>query len=104
MAGELAMLRVAMSSTMESVLGSSPSDTFHVEVVAELAAEFQKLVERHSWIERPATRICNLLLGPPPSRGRLAGRLDEATRQLREELVAQWEADTKPEALWILAT
>jgi hypothetical protein len=33
MDGVLAMLRVAMSSAAESVLGHSPDDTFHMEVV-----------------------------------------------------------------------
>jgi hypothetical protein len=40
MAGELSVLRVAVSSSTESMLGCSPSDTFHVEVVGELAAKF----------------------------------------------------------------
>jgi hypothetical protein len=42
MAGELATLRVAMTSTAEFVLGCSPKDTFQVEVVNELIAEFQR--------------------------------------------------------------
>jgi hypothetical protein len=37
---ELAVLQVVMSSTMDSVLGRSPSDTFRVEVEGELATEF----------------------------------------------------------------
>jgi hypothetical protein len=40
MAGELSMLRVAVSFAVESVLGRSPSDTFRMEVVGELATEF----------------------------------------------------------------
>jgi hypothetical protein len=40
MSGEVVVLWEAVSSTMESVLGHSPSDTFRVEVVGELAAEF----------------------------------------------------------------
>jgi hypothetical protein len=43
MVGEIAMFRVAVSSVMESVLGLSPSNTAHVEVVGELATEFQKI-------------------------------------------------------------
>jgi hypothetical protein len=39
---EFAALRAAVSYVMESVLGRSPSDTFHVEVVGELAIKFQK--------------------------------------------------------------
>jgi hypothetical protein len=76
MAGELAALRVAVSSAMESVLGCSPNDTFHAEDVGELAAEFQKLEEWHSRLERPTVRIYDQLLGPPPGRAKLVGRLD----------------------------
>jgi hypothetical protein len=40
MVGELAALRAAVSSAVESVLGGSPNDTFHMEVVGELVAKF----------------------------------------------------------------
>jgi hypothetical protein len=40
MVGELTMFLVVVSSATESVLGCSPSDTSHVEVVGELAAKF----------------------------------------------------------------
>jgi hypothetical protein len=40
---ELALLRAGVSSAMESMLGRSPSDTFQVEVVGELDAEFYKM-------------------------------------------------------------
>jgi hypothetical protein len=40
MVKELAVLRAAMSSTAELVLGRSCSDTFSVEVVGELAIKF----------------------------------------------------------------
>jgi hypothetical protein len=40
MAGVLAMLRVAVSIAVESVIWRSPSDSFLVEVVSELANEF----------------------------------------------------------------
>jgi hypothetical protein len=43
MAGEPAALRVAVSSTMEFVLGRSPDETLRVEVVDELVADFQHL-------------------------------------------------------------
>jgi hypothetical protein len=66
MAGDLAVLQVAVSTVVESVLGRSPSDTFHVEVVSELVAEFYKMEDSRSRLERPAVRICDLLLGPPP--------------------------------------
>jgi hypothetical protein len=45
MAGELAMHRVAVSSSPELVLRHSPSDTFHVGLVGELATEFLKMDE-----------------------------------------------------------
>jgi hypothetical protein len=80
MAREIAILRAAVSSTAESVLGCSPSDTFHVEVVGELATEFQKMEDRCSRLEQPAVRIYDLLLGPPTSRAQLVGHLDEAAR------------------------
>jgi hypothetical protein len=51
MARELAVLWVAVSSTVESVLGYSPNDTFCVEVVGGLVTEFEKLEERCSWLE-----------------------------------------------------
>jgi hypothetical protein len=66
MVGELAAVRAAVSSTTESVLGHSPNDTFHMEVVGELVAEFEKLEERCSRLERPTARICDLLLGHHP--------------------------------------
>jgi hypothetical protein len=37
------VFQVAVSSAAESVLGRSPSDTAHVEVVGELVTEFQKV-------------------------------------------------------------
>jgi hypothetical protein len=74
-----------------------------VEVVGELVDEFRKLEERHSQLERPGVRICDLLLGPPPGRARLADCLDEAVWQLGAELAARWEVDVELEALWTLA-
>jgi hypothetical protein len=102
MAEELAVLRRAVSSTMELVLGRSPCDTFHVDVVGEWATEFQKMEDQRYRIERHAMKICDLLLGPPPDRARLADRLDEATRQFGVELAARWEVDAEVEALRIL--
>jgi hypothetical protein len=64
MVGELAAHRAEVSSTVESALGCSVDEIFQVEIVAE----FQRLEEQHSRLLRPATRICNLLLGPPPGR------------------------------------
>jgi hypothetical protein len=40
MTGEFAMLRATVTTTAESVLEHSPSDTFLVEVVGELATEY----------------------------------------------------------------
>jgi hypothetical protein len=67
MAGELAVLWAAVSSAVESVLGRSPNDTFHMEVVGDLVAKFQKLEEWHSRLEWPTMQICGRLLGLPPS-------------------------------------
>jgi hypothetical protein len=44
-------------------------------------------------------RICDLLLGPPPSRARLVDHLYEATGQRRVELAAWREVDAELEAL-----
>jgi hypothetical protein len=49
-------------------------------------------------------RICDLLLGPPTGRARLAGRLNEAVGQLGVELATWREADVELEALWTSAT
>jgi hypothetical protein len=76
--GELAALQAVVSSVMELALGRSPNDAFHMEVVDELVAEFHKLEEWRSRLERSAMRICDLLLGLPPGRARLADHLDEA--------------------------
>jgi hypothetical protein len=53
MAGELATLRVMVPFVADSALGRSPGEIFHVEVVDELVAEFQRLDERCSQLERP---------------------------------------------------
>jgi hypothetical protein len=71
MARDPASLQVVVSSTVELVLGCSCDETFWVEVVGELLAKFWKLEERCSWLEHHGTRICDLLLGRPPSRARL---------------------------------
>jgi hypothetical protein len=68
MVGELAALRAAVSSTMEMALGRSPDETFQVEIVGELVAEFRKLEGQCSRLEQLGVRIYDLLLGPPPSR------------------------------------
>jgi hypothetical protein len=51
MAWELTAFRAMVSSTVESVLGNSPSNTAHTEVAGELAADFQKVEGHRSKIE-----------------------------------------------------
>jgi hypothetical protein len=46
------------------------------------------------WLERPGMRICELLLGPPPSQARWADHLGEAAGRLEAELTARWLVDT----------
>jgi hypothetical protein len=103
MAGELAALQVAASFAAESVLGHLPSDTFRVDVLGELATEFQKMEEWWSRLEQPAMRIYDLLLGTPPGRARLADHLDKAAEHLWVELAAQREVDAELEVLQALA-
>jgi hypothetical protein len=102
MAEELTVLLAVVSSATDMALGSSPDETFRVIVVGELVAEFQRLEERRSRLERPSVSIYNLLLRPPHGQARLADYLDKATEQLRVELTAWQEADTKLEALQTL--
>jgi hypothetical protein len=78
MVGELALFRVAMSSGVESVLKLSPGNIAHAVVVGELVTEFQKVEDHCSWLEQPATMICDLLLGPQPNRAWLADHLNVA--------------------------
>jgi hypothetical protein len=99
MAGVLAILRVVVTSTVALVLGCSPDETFRVEIMDEVVAQFQKLEELCLGRERPGTRICDLLQGPPPDQARWADRLDEAVRRLEAELTAWRWVDTELEAL-----
>jgi hypothetical protein len=64
---ELVVLRAAVSSATELVLGRSPNETSQVEVMNELTTNFWRLEELCSWLEGPSMRICGLLLGQPPS-------------------------------------
>jgi hypothetical protein len=57
MAGEPAALQASVSYAVVSALGHSSNDTFRVEVVGELVADFQKLEERRSRLERLGVRI-----------------------------------------------
>jgi hypothetical protein len=99
MAGELTMFWAVVSSAAQSVLGCSPSNTTRAVVVGELVAEFQKVEYRCSWLERPITRICNLLLGLLSGRAWLADHLNEVAGQLKVELAARWEAEAELEAI-----
>jgi hypothetical protein len=102
MAGELAALWTAVSSTVEFMLRCLPDETFQMEVMDELVANFQKPEERCSWLEWPGLRICDLLLGPPSGRSRLADHLDQAVGQLGAEMGARQEANAELEALQTL--
>jgi hypothetical protein len=56
-----------LSSAVELVLGRSPNNAARAEVVGELVAELHRVEGRHSELERPTAKICDLLLGPPPN-------------------------------------
>jgi hypothetical protein len=99
MVQELAMFWMAVSSAVESVLECSPNNVARAEVVGELVAKLHR-VEGHHWkLEWPTTKICDLLLGPPPSRAWLADHLEEVPGRLRVELDARQEVEAKSEAL-----
>jgi hypothetical protein len=89
MIGELAMLRAAVTSAKELVLWHSLNETFWVEIADELVANFQRLEELCSWLERPSVRIYDLLLRPSLDQARWADHLDEAAIRLEVEL-ATW--------------
>jgi hypothetical protein len=55
-------------------------------------------------LEWHGTRICDLLLGPPPNRAHLADSLDKASRLLGVELAMRWEVGLELEDLRTLAT
>jgi hypothetical protein len=103
MAREPIVLQAAVSFTVESALGRSPDEIFRVGVVGEMVVEFKRLEEWCSRLERPAVRICDLLLGPPPGWAQLADRQNEVTRKLRVVLAARQEADAELEVLQTLA-
>jgi hypothetical protein len=84
-AKELVALRPTVSCVTEFALGRSPNDTFRVKVVDELIVKFRKQEEWWSHLERPGARLCDLILGPPSGRARLANQLEEATGQLGVE-------------------
>jgi hypothetical protein len=53
-------------------------ETSWVEVTNELVAKFWRWEELFSRLQGPGVRICELLVGPPPSQARWADRLAEA--------------------------
>jgi hypothetical protein len=61
----------------------------------ELVAKFWRWEELCSRLEGPSARICNLLLGPPPSQAWWADHLAEATGWLEAELATWWQVDTE---------
>jgi hypothetical protein len=88
-----------VSSAMESVLGRLLGNTTRTNVVNELVAEFQKVDMHRLKLERPTTRICDLLLRPPPGWAWLADRLDEAAAQLKVEQATRREVEAELEDL-----
>jgi hypothetical protein len=65
---ELAKFWVAVSSAAELVLWRPPNNIARAEVVGELMAKLHMAEGHRSKLERPAAKICNLLLRPPPGR------------------------------------
>jgi hypothetical protein len=63
MVWEIATFQAAVSSTTESVLGRSPNNIAHAEVVGVLVSELHRVDGRLSKHERPATKICEILVG-----------------------------------------
>jgi hypothetical protein len=67
--------------------------------VGELVAKLHRVQRHRSKLERPAVKICDLLLGPPPRWAWLADNLEEVARCLRVELEAWRDAEAMLEAL-----
>jgi hypothetical protein len=86
-------------SVTQFVLRHSPPEAFRVDVVDEMFAKFQEKVERRSCLKKFVVRICDLILGPPSDRVRLADRLEEAIGRHWVEQAVRQEADAKLEAL-----
>jgi hypothetical protein len=103
MVEELAALWAAVSSTTKFMLGRLPNEAVRVEVVDELIAEFQRQEEWCSFLERPGTRVCDLILGLPSGRTQLGDWLEEVAEWLKAELAARREADATLEASQALA-
>jgi hypothetical protein len=99
MARELAVLWAVVTSAAELVLGRSPDETFWLEIANEMVAQFRKMEEQCSRLERPSTRICGLLLISPPDQAQCTDHLDEAAGWLEGELTAWWQVDAELEAL-----
>jgi hypothetical protein len=84
---------------MESVLGHSPNNVTHAEVVGELVAELQRVEGRRLKLEGPNAKICDLLLQPTPGRAWLGDCLEESIRCCRVEVDARREVEANLEAL-----
>jgi LPS sulfotransferase NodH len=100
MARKLTVLRAAVSSTMQSMLGRSPTEAFQVEVVDEVVALVQEQVEQRSCLENSGMRIYDLILGSPLGLARLADHLEQAIEWLRAEQVEHWEVNAELEGMW----
>jgi hypothetical protein len=85
-------------SVTQFVLRHSPPEAFRVDVVDEMFAKYQEKVER-SRLKKFVVRICDLILGLPSDRVRLADRLEEAIGRHWVEQAVRQEADAKLEAL-----
>jgi hypothetical protein len=77
------------------VLGRLPNETSRVEVTNKLVAKFHRREELFSCLEGHGTRICELLLGPPPSQARWTDCLVDAAGQLEAKLTAWRLVDAK---------
>jgi hypothetical protein len=85
MAGQLATLWAAVSSTAQTVLRRSRTKAFWVNVVEGMIAEFQEQAKRHLCLKNSSMRICNVILGTPFNQVRLTDRLEEAIGQIQAD-------------------
>jgi hypothetical protein len=61
----------------------------------DLVAKFRRWEELFLWLEEPGPKICELLLGPPPSQAQWTDHLAEAAGQLEAELTARRLVDAE---------
>jgi hypothetical protein len=83
MAMQLAVLRAAVSSATQPVLGRLPTEAFQADVMGVMLAHFWEQVERCLRLENSSSRVCNLTLGPAHDRVQLTICLEEAIGQLQ---------------------